>query len=88
MDDLVKAMGMSGVSNSQVSRLCAELDERVGTFLNRPIQVDWPYLWIDGTYVKNREAGSIASVAVIVAVAVNTEGQRQVIGMRAGPREA
>ena len=74
VDNLVKAMGMSGVSKSQVSRLCAELDERVGTFLNRPIEGDWPYLWIDATYVKNREAGSIVSVAVIVAVAVNTEG--------------
>jgi len=88
VDDLVKAMGMSGVSKSQVSRLCAELDERVGTFLNRPIEGDWPYLWIDATYVKNREAGSIVSVAVIVAVAVNTEGQRQVLGMKVGPSEA
>src|SRR5512141_446269 len=48
VDDLVKALGMSGVSKSQVSRLCAELDERVGAFLNRPIEGDWPYLWIDG----------------------------------------
>jgi len=88
VDDLVKAMGMSGVSKSQVSRLCAELDERVGTFLSCPIEGDWPYLWIDATYVKNREAGSIVSVAVIVAVAVNTEGQRQVLGMKVGPSEA
>jgi len=88
VDDLVKAMGMTGVSKSQVSRLCAELDERVGKFLNRPIEGDWPYLWIDATYVKTREAGSIVSVAVIVAVAVNTEGQRQVIGMKVGPSEA
>jgi len=88
VDDLVKAMGMSGVSKSQVSRLCAELEERVGKFLNRPIEGDWPYLWIDATYVKTREAGSIVSVAVIVAVAVNTEGQRQVIGMKTGPSEA
>jgi putative transposase len=88
VDDLVKALGMSGVSRSQVSRLCAELDERVGAFLNRPIEGDWPYLWIDATYVKAREAGSIVSVAVIVAVAVNTDGQRQVIGMKTGPSEA
>jgi putative transposase len=88
VDELVKAMGMSGISKSQVSRLCAELDERVGAFLNRPIEGDWPYLWIDATYVKTREAGSIVSVAVIVAVAVNTEGQRQVIGMKVGPSEA
>ena len=88
VDELVKAMGMSGISKSQVSRLCAELDERVGAFLNRPIEGDWPYLWIDATYVKTREAGCIVSVAVIVAVAVNTEGQRQVIGMKVGPSEA
>jgi putative transposase len=88
VDDLVKALGMSGVSKSQVSRLCEELDERVGAFLNRPIEGDWPYLWIDATYVKTREAGRIVSVAVIVAVAVNTDGQREVLGMKVGPSEA
>jgi putative transposase len=88
VDDLVKALGMSGVSKSQVSRLCGELDERVGAFLNRPIEGDWPYLWIDATYVKTREAGRIVSVAVIVAVAVNTNGQREVLGLQAGPSEA
>jgi len=88
VDDLVQAMGMSGISKSQVSRLCAEIDERVQTFLNRPIEGDWPYLWIDATYVKTREAGRIVSVAVIVAVAVNTDGQRQVLGMKVGASEA
>jgi putative transposase len=88
VDDLVKALGMSGVSKSQVSRLCGELDEKVGAFLNRPIEGDWPYLWIDATYVKTREAGRIVSVAVIVAVAVNTNGQREVLGLQAGPSEA
>jgi putative transposase len=88
VDDLVKALGMSGVSKSEVSRLCAELDERVSAFLERPIEGDWPYLWIDATYVKTREAGRIVSVAVIVAVAVNTDGQRQVLGMKVGASEA
>jgi putative transposase len=69
VDDLVKALGMSGVSKRQVSRLCAELDERVRAFLHREIEGDWPYLWIDATYVKTREAGRIVSVAVEVAVA-------------------
>src|SRR3954470_1518945 len=55
VDDLVKAMGMSGISKSQVSRLCEEIDGRVKTFLNRPIEGDWPYLWIDATYVKVRQ---------------------------------
>jgi putative transposase len=88
VDDLVKALGMSGVSKSQVSRLCGELDERVGAFLNRPIEGDWPYLWIDATYVKTREAGRIVSVAVIVAVGVNTDGQREVLGLKVGHSEA
>ena len=88
VDELVKAMGMSGISKSQVSRLCAEIDERVGAFLNRPIEGDWPYLWIDATYVKTREAGRIVSVAVILAIGVNTDGQREVLGMSVGASEA
>jgi putative transposase len=88
VDELVRAMGMSGISKSQVSRLAAEIDERVGAFLNRPIEGDWPYLWIDATYVKVREAGRIVSVAVIIAVAVNTQGMREVLGMAVGASEA
>src|SRR5919205_1882765 len=88
VDDLVKAMGMSGISKSQVSRLCEEIDERVRAFLSRPIEGDWPYLWIDATYVKVREAGRIVSVAVIVAVGVNGDGRREVLGMDVGPSEA
>jgi putative transposase len=88
VDELVKAMGMSGISKSQVSRLCSEIDERVHAFLDRPIEGDWPYLWIDATYVKAREAGRIVSKAVIIAVGVNTEGVREVLGMAIGPSEA
>jgi transposase-like protein len=88
VDELVKAMGMTGISKSQVSRLCAEIDERVGAFLDRPIEGDWPYLWIDATYVKVREGGRIVSVAVILAVAVNTDGRREVLGLAVGPSEA
>ena len=75
VDNLVKAMGMSGISKSQVSRLCAEIDERVQAFLNRPIEGSWPYLWIDATYMKVRQAGRIVSVAAIIAVGVNTDGR-------------
>lgn len=75
-------MGMSGISKSQVSRLCEQIDERVKAFLNRPLEADWPYLRIDATYVKTRQAGRIVSVAVIIAVAVNTDGRREVLGMR------
>lgn len=88
VDERVQAMGMSGISKSQVSRLAGELDERVHAFLDRPIEGDWPYLWIDPTYVKVREAGRIVSVAAIIAVAVNTDGVREVLGMRVGPSEA
>ncbi|WP_206780039.1 IS256 family transposase, partial [Methylobacterium sp. Leaf361] len=88
VDDLVQAMGGTGVSKSQVSRLCQEIDERVGAFLARPIEGEWPYLWIDATYVKVRQDGRIVSVAVIVAVGVNGDGRREVLGMDVGPSEA
>jgi transposase-like protein len=88
VDELVKAMGMSGISKSQMSRLCEEIDGRVKAFLERPIEGDWPYLWIDATYVKVRQNGRIVSVAVIVAVGVNTDGRREVLGMDIGPSEA
>src|SRR6185437_3355366 len=88
VDNLVKAMGMSGISKSQVSRLCEEIDARVKAFLSRPIEGDWPYLWIDATYVKVRQSGRIVSAAVIVAVAVNSDGRREVLGMDIGPSEA
>lgn len=79
---------MSGISKSQVSRLCEEIGERAQAFLDRPIEGDWPYLWIDATYVKVRQAGRIVSVAVIVAVGVNGDGRREVLGMDIGPSEA
>jgi transposase-like protein len=88
VDDLVRAMGMEGISKSQVSRLCGEIDERVQTFLSRPIEGEWPYLWLDATYVKARRDHHIVSVAVIVAVGVNTDGRREVLGMTVGHSEA
>lgn len=88
VDDLAKAMGLDGISKSQVSRLCEEIDGRVRTFLERPIEGTWPYLWIDATYVKVREGGRIISVAVIIAVAANTDGRREILGMAVGPSEA
>jgi putative transposase len=88
VDDLVQAMGMSGISKSQVSRLCTEIDEKVKAFLHRPIEGDWPYLWIDATYLKVRQNGRIVSVAVIVAVGVNGDGRREILGLDIGPSEA
>ena len=88
VDDLVKAMGAAGVSKSQVSRLVEEIDERVNAFLARPIEGEWPYVWIDATYIKAREAGRIVSTATIIAVGVNTDGRREVLGVATGPSEA
>jgi transposase-like protein len=88
VDDLVKAMGMTGISKSQVSRLCAEIDDKVATFLNRPLEGDWPYVWLDATYLKQRQDGRIVSVAVIVAVGVNSDGRREVLGLDVGASEA
>jgi putative transposase len=87
VDDLVKALGMEGISKSQVSRLC-EIDERVAAFLNRPIEGEWLYVWLDATYVKVRHDHHIVSVAVIVAVGVNADGRREVLGMTVGHSEA
>jgi len=88
VDDLVKAMGMSGISKSQVSRLCEEIDVRVKAFLDRPIEGDWPCVWVDATYLKVRQAGRIVSVAVTIAVGVNGDGRREVLGMAIGASEA
>jgi len=88
VDALVQAMGGSGVSKSQVSRLCAEIDERVQAFLTRPIEGEWPYVWIDATWVKTRDHGRVVSVAVTLAVGVNADGRREVLGMQIGASEA
>ena len=88
VDDLVQAMGLTGISKSQVSKLCKDIDERVGAFLDRPLEGEWPYLWLDATYLRQREGGRIVTVAVIIAVAVNTDGRREIIGLHVGPSEA
>jgi len=71
-----------------VSKLCKEIDERVLAFLERPLEGEWPYLWLDATYLKQRAGGRIVSVAAIIAVAVNTDGRREIIGLKVGPSEA
>jgi len=88
VDDLVQAMGLAGISKSTVSKLCKDIDDRVNAFLDRPLGGDWPYLWLDATYLKQREGGRIVSVAAIIAVAVNTEGKREIVGLHIGPSEA
>ena len=88
VDDLVQAMGLAGISKSTVSKLCKDIDDRVNAFLDRPLVGDWPYLWLDATYLKQREGGRITSVAAIIAVAVNTDGKREIVGLHIGPSEA
>jgi transposase-like protein len=87
VDELVKAAGMEGMSSSQVSRLCQQIDERVQAFLKRPIEGNWPFLWLDATYVKVRDQGRVVSKACVIAVGVNTDGRREVLGLRVGPNE-
>jgi transposase-like protein len=88
VDELAQAMGLAGLDKSRVSRLCKEIDERVNAFLDRPLEGEWPYLWLDATYLKVRDGGRIVSVAAIIAVAVDTEGRREIIGLHLGPSEA
>lgn len=88
VDDLVQAMGMNGISKSQVSELCKGIDARVNSFLERPIEGEWSYLWLDATYLKVRENGRIVSVAAIIATGVNTDGRREILGLGLGPSEA
>src|SRR6266446_322012 len=88
VDELVKAMGMEGISKSQVSRLVEEIDGKIAAFLDRPLEGEWPYVWLDATYVKARRDGHVVSVAVIVAVGVNGDGRREVLGLAIGTSEA
>ena len=87
VDDLVRALGMDGISKSEVSRICKALDTEVEAFRRRPIEGEHPYVWLDATYHKVREAGRVVSLATVVAVGVNTEGWRQVLGVDVGPSE-
>jgi transposase-like protein len=88
VDDLVKALGASGVSRSEVSRLCAEVDERVREFLERPLEGTFPYVWLDATYVKVRDGGRIVSKAIVLAVGLAEDGKREVLGMKLGHAES
>ena len=88
MDDLIKALGCDGISSSQVSRICEQLDEVVESFLGRPLDGGpYPYVWLDGLTQQVREGGRIVNVCVVVATGVNAEGQREILGMDVGASE-
>jgi len=88
VDDLVQALGMTGMSKSQVSALCRDIDERVDSFLNRPLEGEWPYLWLDATYLKVRPCGRVVSIAAIIACGMNQDGRREILGLGLGESEA
>ncbi len=82
VDDLVRALGIEGISKSEVSRICAALDSEVEAFRSRPLaDTAYPYLWLDATYLKVREAGRVVSMAALVAVGVALSGERRVLGL-------
>ncbi len=87
VDDLVRALGMDGISKSEVSRICKALDGEVTAFRSRAIEAEHPYVWLDATYHKVREAGRVTSMATVVAVGVTSDGWRQVLGVDVGPSE-
>lgn len=87
VDDLVKALGVDGISKSDVSRICAELDTTVAAFRTRPLTGEHRYVWLDATYHKVRVDGRVISQATVVAVGVTSDGERQVLGVDVGPSE-
>ena len=88
VDDLVRSLGCEGISKSQVSRICAELDTVVTSFLERPLDGGpYRYLWLDALTQRVREEGRIAQVSVVVATAVNADGKREVLGIDVGTSE-
>jgi transposase-like protein len=88
VDDLVQALGMQGISKSQVSRLCAELDAEVERFRTRKLVGPYPYVWLDGTFVKVRDNGRVVSQAIVIAIGVTSAGEREVLGLDVGPTES
>jgi len=87
VDDLVKALGLDGMSKSEVSRICGELDPLVEAFRTRPITGEHPYVWLDATYHKVRIDGRVVSQATVVAIGVTAAGDRQILGVDVGSSE-
>lgn len=92
VDDLVEAMGGTGISKSEVSRICARLDETVGAFRTRSLDhVEFPYIYLDATYlhVRNKpgKGGQVVSMAVVVATGVTARGDREILGLDVGDSE-
>jgi len=87
VDELVQALGLTGISKSQVRRLCQALDEEVEHFRQRRLEGEYPYVWLDATFVKVREQGRVVSMAIVIAIGVRASGEREVLGLDVGPSE-
>jgi putative transposase len=88
MEKIVQKMGLVGMSKSQVSEICASITEEVDKFMNTPIEGEWPYIYLDASYIKVREDHKVVAKAVIVAIGVNTNGDRRILGMTIADNEA
>jgi len=84
---MVKSLGLTGISKSQVSRLCQDLDAAVERFRSRRLDGTYPYVWLDATYLNVRKDGRVISMAVVIAIGVNGQGEREVLGLDVGPSE-
>ena len=87
VDDLVRALGLTGIDKSKVSRVCKELDEGVEEFRNRPLEADYPYLWLDALYLKVRQNHRIVNMAVVIAIGVRESGEREILAVDVGASE-
>jgi putative transposase len=87
VDELVESLGIGGISKSEVSRICKELDEVVQAFKNRPLEGEFPYVWLDATFPKVREGGRVQSMAFVIAIGVKATGEREVLGFDIGTSE-
>ena len=88
VEDLLLTLGVENCSKSEVSRVCQALDDEVAAFRERPLEMAYPYLWLDATYLKVREDGRVVSRAVVVAYGVNEDGYREVLGLEVGLSES
>jgi len=88
VDDLVQALGLSGIDKSAVSRICRELDEVVDAFRKRELMGAYPYLWLDALYLKVRQNHRIVNQALVIAVGVRETGERDILGFALGASEA
>lgn len=87
VDELVQALGIAGLSKSEVSRICAELDEHMERFQNWPLEGEYPYVWLDAKAVKVRQDGRVVNMAAVIAVGVRETGEREVLGFNVGAAE-